>query len=454
MSDGDAAAVDVVLLVVDAELIAAVDALRRERFVQFPEVDVVLPDADVLEQPWNREHGTDTHLVGFARGDREAAIDAHRLDAELAGAFGAHEERHGGAVGELRGVAGGHGAVFLERRGQARQTVEGGRRTVAFVAVHRDVHVAFFARLPVGLEHRGGHRRDLLGHPTRFRRRRVTLLALQGVHVLHLARHLVAARHDFRRVTHRHEDVRLLVEQALVRLGFAGFLAGTHGNRVDAAGDGHLGVTQGDLVRRDGDGLQAGRAEPVDGQARRGDRESGKYDREARQVAVLLARVAGRADHDVFHLVRRHVRVPVEQRVDEMRQHVIGPRQVEAAAEGLREARPDTVYHYHITHLFPLYWIVSRLSVFQWFGPERVGPLLSSRASVLRKARVPNGRRACRETKSRPGGKRRRAGGVDAAVRFPLQRPLDVEERARCHVLLEDRDAAPARARRFREGGS
>src|SRR5690349_18651251 len=41
VADGDGAAVDVVLLRVDAEAVTAVEALRGEGFVQFPDVDVV-----------------------------------------------------------------------------------------------------------------------------------------------------------------------------------------------------------------------------------------------------------------------------------------------------------------------------------------------------------------------------------------------------------------------------
>src|SRR5947208_2394706 len=41
VADGDGAAVDVVLLRVDAELVAAVEALAGEGLVQLPQVDVV-----------------------------------------------------------------------------------------------------------------------------------------------------------------------------------------------------------------------------------------------------------------------------------------------------------------------------------------------------------------------------------------------------------------------------
>ena len=56
-----------------AEPVAAVDHLRREGFVQLPDVDVVDLEPVLLEQLRHREHRTDAHLVGLAAGDRVAA---------------------------------------------------------------------------------------------------------------------------------------------------------------------------------------------------------------------------------------------------------------------------------------------------------------------------------------------------------------------------------------------
>ena len=41
MTDRDRAAIDVELFRIDAELVAAIDHLHRERLVQFPEIDIV-----------------------------------------------------------------------------------------------------------------------------------------------------------------------------------------------------------------------------------------------------------------------------------------------------------------------------------------------------------------------------------------------------------------------------
>src|SRR4029077_838274 len=98
---------DVELVVVDAEPVAAVDDLDRERFVELPEVDVVYLEAMRLEQLRHREHGTDAHLVRIAAGDGDAAIDSERLEVALAGELGVHQHASASAVGELRGIAGG-----------------------------------------------------------------------------------------------------------------------------------------------------------------------------------------------------------------------------------------------------------------------------------------------------------------------------------------------------------
>jgi hypothetical protein len=110
------------------------------------------------------------------------------------------------------------------------------------------------------LQHGGLHRHDFFRNPARLDGLRIALLALQRVLVLGLARHLVASRHHFRGVAHGHEDLGLLFEQALILLCLGRFLAVAHGDRVDPAGDGHLGLAGRDLIGGHGDGLQARRS--------------------------------------------------------------------------------------------------------------------------------------------------------------------------------------------------
>ena len=107
VADRDRAAVDVERVVRDAELVAAVEHLHRERLVQLPEVDVVDLQAVALQQPRHREDRADAHLVGLAAGDGEAAEDAERLEAALLGELAVHDDAGRGAVGELARIAGG-----------------------------------------------------------------------------------------------------------------------------------------------------------------------------------------------------------------------------------------------------------------------------------------------------------------------------------------------------------
>ena len=88
----------------------AVEQLRREGLVELDDVDVRHLQAGALEQLRHREDRADAHLFGTAAGDREAAVDAERLDAEFLGALRRHQDRRRRAVAELARVAGGDGA--------------------------------------------------------------------------------------------------------------------------------------------------------------------------------------------------------------------------------------------------------------------------------------------------------------------------------------------------------
>ena len=81
-----------------------------------------------------------------------------------------------------------------------------------------------------------------------------------------------------------------------------------------------------------------------------GNGELGQHNRQAGQVAVLLTGVAGGPDHHVLHLIGRQLRVAVQQRIDAMRQHVIGSSQIEAAPKRLGQPRSHTVDYDDISH--------------------------------------------------------------------------------------------------------
>src|SRR5262245_41512658 len=56
VTDRDRAAVDVEALHRDAELVAAIHHLHREGLVQLPEIDLIRPEPEALEQARHPEH--------------------------------------------------------------------------------------------------------------------------------------------------------------------------------------------------------------------------------------------------------------------------------------------------------------------------------------------------------------------------------------------------------------
>src|ERR1700761_8079694 len=75
MTDRNRATIDVELVGINAELVAAIDHLDREGLIELPEIDVVDLQAVALEQPGHGDHRANTHLVGFHACRDETAED-------------------------------------------------------------------------------------------------------------------------------------------------------------------------------------------------------------------------------------------------------------------------------------------------------------------------------------------------------------------------------------------
>src|SRR5262249_44984217 len=88
MADRDRAAVDVVLLGIDAELVARIEALAGEGFVELPDIDVVDLQAMALQQLRHGVDRADAHLVRLAAGRGPGDETAHRMQAALLGVLG------------------------------------------------------------------------------------------------------------------------------------------------------------------------------------------------------------------------------------------------------------------------------------------------------------------------------------------------------------------------------
>src|SRR5258705_13361332 len=109
MTDRDRAAIDVVLVVIDAELIARIEALAGERLVELPDVDIIHFQTLPLQQLRHGVDRADAHLVRLAARRRPGDKAAHRLQTALFPVlcFPQHNGRR--AIRKLAGVAGGGG---------------------------------------------------------------------------------------------------------------------------------------------------------------------------------------------------------------------------------------------------------------------------------------------------------------------------------------------------------
>src|SRR2546430_5025103 len=129
MAERNGAAVHVQLALVqrthraiEAQLFAAVllvlprreaaEHLRGERLVDLPVIEIVEAEAVALEDRRRRMHRTEAHLCRIEPGPFGVDDAADRLQPMLTQCFFGREDQPGGAVGDLRAVAGGDGAVL------------------------------------------------------------------------------------------------------------------------------------------------------------------------------------------------------------------------------------------------------------------------------------------------------------------------------------------------------
>ena len=133
MAERDGAAVDVDARRIEAERADDGEGLRGKGLVELDEADVVEGEAGELEGFGDGGDGTDAHLFRQAAGDGVGDEAGEGVKAEFAGAAGIHENGGGGAVGGLRGVAGGDGSLRVEGGLELGQRFGGGVGARAFV---------------------------------------------------------------------------------------------------------------------------------------------------------------------------------------------------------------------------------------------------------------------------------------------------------------------------------
>ena len=204
VADGDGAAIDIVLLWINAELVAAIEALRGKGFVQFPKVDVLNAQAMTRQKLWHGKDWTNAHLVGLTTGNRKAPEQTQGLKAALFGFLGIHQHHSRSTVRQLRGITSGDEIAFTLNRLQGGQALKGRVGAVTFVLIDDIVDDGFFARGLVEALHLGGHGDDFVVEQARRLRGGNQLLRAEGIFVLIVSADIIALGHDVGSVDHGH----------------------------------------------------------------------------------------------------------------------------------------------------------------------------------------------------------------------------------------------------------
>lgn len=114
VAKGNSSTDGVDLLDGDANVLDGHEGLGSKGLVDLVEVDVVLCDANLLEEGGDSKGGSDTHDLGWDTDDGGGNVLAEDGEAELVGYGTADEENGGSSVGHLRGVTGVGCAVLGE----------------------------------------------------------------------------------------------------------------------------------------------------------------------------------------------------------------------------------------------------------------------------------------------------------------------------------------------------
>ena len=181
--------------------------------------------------------GADAHLFGQAAGDGVGDEAGQRAKAELARASGIHEDCGGCAVGGLRGVAGGDGALRVKDGLELRERCGGSVGAGAFVGGEDSFpgHAACRSLRP-GAAVVDGHGDELFGEAAGGLRGESFLVARERKRVLIVARDCVMAGDALGGEAHGEQRGRIVRGEPGIGAG----LVAAHGNQAHgfgAAGD-------------------------------------------------------------------------------------------------------------------------------------------------------------------------------------------------------------------------
>ncbi len=156
-----------------------------------------------------------------------------------------------------------------------------------------------------------------------------------------LARDAEFARDVFRTEAHVDVGVRVVIDEPGIRRNLVS-AHGDHGHGFRAAGDNDFGGAGTDALCGEGNGLQAGRAEAVDGHRARFDGEAGAKSGDARNVHALFAFGHGAAENYVIDFFGVQARDAGERLLDGQCGEIVGAGGPQGAFIGAADRSTDS----------------------------------------------------------------------------------------------------------------
>ena len=289
MAHGHGAAVDVHLGGIHPQIPHTGDGLGCKGLIEFDDVDLVDGEPGFLQGDGHRLFWAQSHVGRVHAPHTEGDKFRQRLDAQRFGLSSGHQHHHGGRVAHLGGGAGGDGAVLLEHGLELGQILHGQAAANALVFVEGEPVPVLIQRL---------HGEDLLLEHAGILGGGGPAVALQGQGILLLPGDVAQFGHVFGSEAHGHIGPRLV----FLNPGAAHFFLGAHGQHghgLHAAGHHHLSIPGPDHVDGAVNGLEAGRAEPVDSLGGHVVGQAGPQTDQAADVIALNLLTFGAADDHV-----------------------------------------------------------------------------------------------------------------------------------------------------------
>ena len=349
MPERDRATVHVEPVGVDRHLTQAGEHLRRKRLVELDEVHLVEGEPGEFQRLADCGNRTDPEPLGLDAGRGVGHEARQRLQPVLFRERRRRDQDGRGAVARLRRVPGGDAAGRVKRRFQLRQRRQRGVAARPFILCEGHLADSRCARTVARLGHPVDQRHDLVAEAPGVDGRQRARVASQRERILLLAADAVVADVVFRDQPRREVDVGIALHQRRVRR----HLVAAHrhqAHRLGAAGHDRLRPAAHDPLGRERDGLQARRAEAVDGDRRRLHRHAGPQAGDPRDVQPLLGLWHGAAEDDVVDLPGRDAGRAPQRFADDGGRHLVRPDGAQRAVRRLADGRANGGNDYRVVH--------------------------------------------------------------------------------------------------------